>query len=150
MKEGMLNGYPHFLSHLLSFSPYPLAFFLLFQHTNTHTNKATQAARRGLIQADRTQWHPWHFRGRPAVSRLPKGAWSGSGRQISLYGSGWLRAAGRGQWGMLLSSHFCQRTGDCEMKTSTYVLQLDMQLVEGSDINLLLYLLQTVSIIIEN
>lgn len=51
---------------------------------------------------------------------------------------------------MLLSSHFCQGTGDCEMKTSTFVLQLDMQLVEGSDISLLLYLLQTFSIIMEN
>lgn len=95
-----------------------LSLLLFFAHTNSHTNKAADAARGELIQADRTQWHPWHFRGRPAGSRLPKGAWSGSGRQISLYGSGWLRAAGRGQWAMHLSSHFCQRTGDCEMKTS--------------------------------
>lgn len=65
----MLNDFchncPHFPSHLLSLPPYPpLAFFLLFRHTNTHTNKAAEAARRELIQADRTQWHPWHFGGK--------------------------------------------------------------------------------------
>lgn len=127
-------GHPNFLLHIFflalisSLSP---LLFLCYLNTQTHTNKAAEAAGRELIQADRTQWHPWHFRGRPAVSRLPKGACSGSGRQISLIGSGWLRAVGRGQWGMLLSSHFCQGTGNCEMKTSTYVLLLDMQLVEG-------------------
>lgn len=46
---------------------------ILFQHTNTHTNKAAEAARRELIRVDRTQWHPWHFREKACRFKTPGG-----------------------------------------------------------------------------
>lgn len=49
------------------------AVFPLFQHTNTHTNKAAEAAGRALIRPDRAQWHPWHFRGKACSFSAPQG-----------------------------------------------------------------------------
>jgi len=61
----VLNAYFNTTTHIFfnlfsHFFRNPPVFFLWFP--NTLTNKAAVAARRELIQADRTQWHTWHFR----------------------------------------------------------------------------------------
>lgn len=58
----------HFLFVFHSYTPCPS--FLVFQHTDTHAN---EAARRELIRADRTQWHPWHFREKACRFKAPQG-----------------------------------------------------------------------------
>lgn len=65
--------------HLLRFEGFIFVFhscvprsplLVLLQHTNSHTN---EAAWRALIQADGTQWHPWHFREKAWRFKAPQG-----------------------------------------------------------------------------
>lgn len=127
------HNHSDFLSHYFLISTLStLPSFLYFNtraHTNTHTNKAAEAARRELIQADRTQWHLWHFRVGLSFPGSLKGAWSGSGSQLSLWK---LRGWGEDNEECCLAPISCQGTEGCERKTSTCVLRLDMQSVEES------------------
>lgn len=61
------------LVFFVCFTPPCPPLLVLFQHTNTHANKAAEAATRELIWADRPQWHPWHFREKACRFKAPRG-----------------------------------------------------------------------------